>query len=453
MSEEEQLREMMAASIPEPPAAPERAVQARRYAAASARRRTTGVVVGAAAVAAVVLVPFAIGGGGGGPRPGPADPSTPAAATEFACPPKPEQGETPPPVTGDHPLPKGAVAVRLCDSGGLLAQPPLDALTTKVDEVIAAANALPARKPCDAAPWDAGPTWDLAFRYPDGRTQTVRGASHGCGGVAFGDGITYGGRTDANRPLWRFQRLLLEQRESAPAPSVDLPELSCRPRHDLTMMPREKPLTAERAVLCWKFETRSKQPTEHAVIEPDDLAVLLTDFNSAPPSDRRPTDAECNDPDRPDLHIAASNRWGDLLRLDTYCGGFDLGSGYWWPNAESQAILDRLVGSQPREIAAPNARTRPEQVVAIWTDLHNGDERDRAQALWVDPSTAPTGAVELKTGETKQFEPEAGTPAAAYDEVVQVDANGRVAPGDHDEIVFTLVRNGPDETWRILSLD
>ena len=442
-------------------------VVGKRCAAALAVVGVLGLTAACGTDRLVGQVPDGSGGAGN-----PLSSTTPAAGSssssggvdDFSCPPVPGRGETPAPVTGPKELPAGAVAVRICDSGGLFGAAPLDALTAGVPKVVDSVNALPVAARCDAMPMDLGPTWDLVFLYSDGHTQTVRGSTHGCGGVDVGS-VVRGGREDADLPLRLLQRLLWEQRESTPPADVSVAKPGCSDggqENSLgqTFMPLQEPLSMQHAVLCWRFETESEQPAQQAEIRDADLTLLLDDLNSNRTS-KKISEQECVDPDVVHYRIVGVNAWADRLALDGYCGAFDLSgnnSDVWRPNPDSQAILDRLVADHPTAIAAPHQHTAPEQVVAIWADLVNSGNQDRATELWTDPPEIPTGVrIEMKTGQVRSVLADPGTTEAAYHKVVEVSSLYRLVSADgswvdYHEVRFRLGRERADLPWRILEM-
>jgi hypothetical protein len=468
MNESDRLRDVLALAVPEPPPAPGRAASARRRATAARRRRTTAAGVGllgtAAAVVAVVVAPFAMNAGDGATK-APSDPaSSTSPVADFACPPPPAKGESAPPPGGDSPtLSVNPVAVRICDPGGLFGSPPLDALTTSTAEVAAAVNALPVSKECAEVLLDLGPTWDLVFLYPDGSRRTVRGTAHGCGGVQVGT-VTRGDRSNAVQPLRTFQRLLWRQRASAPTPSIDVAQPRCDAGNfekgpGLTTMPLEQPLTAERATLCWKFDSQAEQKPQAAAIPVDDLAVLLQDLNANARNSGTVSEEECRDPAQARWRISGVNAWGDRFELDGWCGVFEVpaenATTHWRPSTETRAILENLTATQPAVIETPDATTPPTRIIELWADLHNAGETSRAAALWHDDAPSPDGRVEVKVESVEHGDPPPEMSAPTALRVVTTLYWVVAAEGSWDEVhemEFIVTRLDPDRTWRIASM-
>jgi hypothetical protein len=225
-------------------------------------------------------------------------------------------------------------------------------------------------------------------------------------------------------------------------------------------MPLQEPLSLRRAALCWRFDSESEQPVQQVAIRDADLAVLLNDLNHNR-TRREATEQECVGPGAAHYWLAGVNAWGDRVSLDGYCGAFAISgndSEVWRPNSMSQGILDRLLTKHPKVIAAPDERTAPEQLVAIWADLVNDGDRARAATLWSDPPAIPPGVrIELKVGEVRSVQAAPGTPQATYQELVEVSSLYRRVPADgtkteYEEVRFTLGRDRADVPWRILGM-
>lgn len=454
MNDESRLRALLTEGVPEPPPVPGRADGARAQAARLRRRRVLGTSVGAAAATAMVLVPLVLIGHGPASRPQPGTPSPTAVAGDFACP-APWVVEDPAPpnpaLDGPTTLPAGAIAVRLCDGRAdrLAGSPPYDALTTRVDQVIADVNRLPVQEPCQVMPMDLGPTLALSFQYPDGHRQVVQLEHHGCGGVTVG-GQVRGGRATAWRPIELFERLLLRQRAGTTPPDLVAP-LGCGDP-DGWIASRRPPLGLTRARLCWRYQTESAQRERSAPIPTDDLDALLDDMDAHTTHDEI-TEDECLAADV-QLAIVGQNAWGDRILLDGYCGAFNLTADngtIWRPSPQSRAILDRLTSSEPLTLADPDAGTPPGQVVALWADLLNTGQAPRAAALWDVTPIASGGTVELKVEEVRRRPDDPGSPPVHRRDVVAlyrvVSADGSWV--DYHSVTFHLSRLDDARPWRI----
>ncbi len=468
MNDESKLHKALQDLVPDPPATPLRAAAARNRAQVARRRRRT--VVASAVAVAVIAVAAPLGlttftGDDSGPTPPPtADRSgeTPAAPDELTCPAVRTDGAPAVDLTGPDELPEGAIAVRLCFPAGFIStQAPIDALTTGVAKVVGSVNALPVEPTPNGCPADGGRTWQLVFQYPDGGTQAVEGASHGCGGVSVGT-VIRGSRATAERPLNRFISLLLAQRASGSPATPPTVDLTCQggpddPDAGLSALPLRTPIDFDHAVLCWSFAIESDQPTLQAAIDPADLAVLLADLNAnTTTTSTVPTDRACA-PTVPNFTILGVTSWGDRMALDGWCSEFNLYGrtpAYWKPGPESQRILDTIVAANPLQIQLPDGGTPPDQVVTRWADLVTAGD-DRADEMWAGTPPAFSGRIEVRPEDRRRFAPIADTPAAAYEKVVEQMALLRQVPSDggwseYHEYRFVLVRNGSDEAWQIL---
>jgi len=459
---DDRLRDALSGLVPEPPATPERAAGARAR-AASGRRGRIAAGVATAAVAAAIVVPFALTGGAdrADQSPLPVTTSTPTpAAGAFVCPPPPADQAVGGPLAGPDTLPDGAIAAGLCFEGGLPWQAPEDSLSTGLQQIVDLINHLPVQPPPGGCPADLGPTWALLFKYPGGGTQLVRGRSYGCGGVDVG-GVTRGDRETGDDPLRMFQDLLWEQRILSRAPQIPVKAPACdhaffEDGPGLTMMTWPSPLQLSRGAVCWRYATHSQQPMNSSELSRDDLDILVEDFN-AHASDGNPPNQSCTQVVT--VAIDGITPWNDELRMDSSCGYFYIYDGeksrWWKPDQQSQAILDRVISSNPLEIPLPSADTAPDEVVNAWVDLFDNDRPERASQLWVgdEPSLVGVDRIELKVDGVSTVDPAPGTAASAYKNVMSVTALYLEVPADADyrERAFTLVRNSSDEPWRILS--
>ncbi|HEX2857655.1 MAG TPA: hypothetical protein VHO26_09290 [Propionibacteriaceae bacterium] len=107
---------------------------------------------------------------------------------------------------------QGAAAVWLCNTNDLGPTVPSDALTSRLDDLAALINSLPA-VPADATcTAELGPHFALLFYYPDGTRSVVAGQLDGCRVIA--------GRRGAQQVIDTFLAWLLDQRRAEPAPAV-----------------------------------------------------------------------------------------------------------------------------------------------------------------------------------------------------------------------------------------
>jgi hypothetical protein len=128
----------------------------------------------------------------GPPPPGPPDPA------RLACPPAAARPE----VTAellDRPggpgpiVPTGAVSARLCIPGDTRWQLGRVMLLKRIDELIAAVNALPGYRPGKMCTKEGGPLYMLVLGYPAGQRVIVGVSDTGCEDVVVGDQIRAGG--------------------------------------------------------------------------------------------------------------------------------------------------------------------------------------------------------------------------------------------------------------------
>lgn len=422
-----------------------------------ARRRRQGIVVGAAAVAvlAAVGVPWAVTRGDGGESaPKPVD--KPKLA-QLKCPAKIDRGTLP----GEpgKPLAKGAVRAVLCPANDRVGdfQAPRDVLETGLDSLVRLVNTeqvLPSSSPCTA---DDGIAWTVLLEYADGKVASVTGENYGCGWLNLGPHeLLSGDEREGAREVYRkYLGLLAAQRETREPPGAKVP-LSCSasgsPAWD-----DPKALGLTHGMLCWKTETLSNTPYQSVPLD-DDLVALI-DADIADRSTRRQNDpggAECNDPLR--VEIVAQNGWGDRMRVSGYgCGLFGGDDWYWRPSAKVQERLDELIEANPEaEIPPPTAADKPDDVVRAWADLLKRGERAKAGSLWaVDPTLPSAGATQVgfKDSTYRRVDPEPGTPAAAYSQVVvMTDAYYWETPEDVRDVDITIVRDSSDQPWQILEV-
>jgi hypothetical protein len=183
----------------------------------------TGSCAGAgrAVIVALVLVLTACSGDGPPERPEGSDASGgsgPATALD-GCPPPTESGDPDP--AFDQPyadlppaVPEDAVAARICAGGGITSQVPADILTTSVDVLVDAVNALPEQER-GFCPADLGPGYRILFDYADGSTFLISAHYAGCEDVVVGSGT----REHPRSPARTFIDLLRAQRAGGRRPT------------------------------------------------------------------------------------------------------------------------------------------------------------------------------------------------------------------------------------------
>lgn len=319
------LRDGLAAAVPTPPEAADRAHRATAKARRGRRLRAAGVL-GTAAVVVGGAVIWSVNGDGSDRASDPAEPPP------VTCPAVPAAG-FPDGATGKvgEGVRPGAVSARLCQGAGTEFDVPDDALVTGVDELTDTVNGLdayPASGPNTACTMDLGPGYQIVFGYPDGSTVVVAGELYGCHTVTIGDDDF---RSDPEALWARYSALLRQQRDaSKPPATTPAADLSCNPQPS----PVGRAAEITEAVYC------SDGPGPAVPIPAADLAVLVADMQTSEPAGITPA---CYTPGR----IVGQTSWGDTVQTSALCGGDrwamedDLA---WNVSPASKAILDRLAG-------------------------------------------------------------------------------------------------------------
>lgn len=320
------LRDGLAAAVPTPPEAADRA----RRATAKARRGRQLRAAGVLGVAAAVVggaVAWTVSSGD--------EPDRAADGTKdvsVTCPEPSTEAPFPSKATGKagDGLPPGATTARLCQGQGTEIDVPLDALDTGIDDLTDAVNGLdpyPAWSTDSACTMDLGPGYQIVFGYPDGSTTTVTGELYGCRAVTI-DGEDVRGNPEV---LWAHYAALLRQQRDASDPPVATPaaNLAC---DQIGMSPVGRAADMTEAVYC------SDVPGPGVPIPAEDLAVLVEDMRKSEPAGMTPA---CYTPGR----IVGQTTWGDTVQTSALCGGdrWSLEDDLAWPvTPGSKAILDRL---------------------------------------------------------------------------------------------------------------
>lgn len=336
----DELRDLLHAAVPEPPAAPDRATGARERHRRQRRRRTyAAATVAATVVAVLAAVPALLSG----------DDSTPSPA-----PPVPSEGCPAPdtPADGADRLPDDPVSIRLCPGTAVAFDAPEDALVgAAAQTVVALANTQATA--ADTAACDDGNAYLLRFLYPDGHAQVVTVAP-GCGHLRIGSTL----HEDGDAALAKFLQELHEQRRATDPPDG----LAVRPGCDVG--PEEtSPLGGHPVALATLCTARSSVPVTER-----ELRVLQDDVRpegSGPPIP----------PELVGVAMVGSTEWGDLER-------FTVGTD-WWPGPEARRVLDRLVDAAGDPELRTDASATPEEVVAAFVGLLNVDDSAHAMALWM----------------------------------------------------------------------
>jgi len=463
MNDEQHLREILSAAVPEPPGSSDRATLARVY-AATRRRRRIGVGATAAAVLAALVVPFTLVDRTG--EPAEQEPTVEPGSVD--CPPVRHWRTQPnPPLEGADTLEPGAVAVRLCNPYGAYWQAPADALVTDVDRMIELVNALEfeARQPRDRVCNVMGSTfnWEMQFQYADGETRLVRGSPAGCGYVEIGGAQ----RVGAGKAADRFIKLLGEQRSAMEPPAnldipLPCPNYSTDTGNEFSVMPAPLPIELHEAVVCWQRELHTELPSARASTTDAQLRTLLNDLNTRAARNDPARAEECTDPSLPRIELIGTGPWGDRIHLRADCWVFSFGDSEEWtwrPGPAARELLDELVETHPQPIPLPGPDVAADVTVSTWVDLVNSGQRERGERLWVTPPDLPAefDQIAFKGEELQKVTPEPGAPESAYTQVMENLALYRVVPtgggyGDYHQVRFILVRNNSDQPWRILSM-
>lgn len=363
MSDDQWLRERLAAAVPEAPTEPGRAGAARER-HRRAVRRTAAIVTSAAVVLiAAVVTPLAVSGGGGGTDRGVA-PAT--SQTTGSC---PRKALTRADLSGAGALPPGATWVRLCQGGGAPGlQAPVDALTGYAAQTLAAeVDGQPRQPDHPLCPQNIGMGYTLVFGYPDGTARPVIGEwNYGCGDLYVGHGARSGGRT----LLKDFVTALRTQRASQPAPSVPPGSPTCGQALG-DPFPADAKDTAQ-AVLCAQYSTVTTHGGKETVtgsgppsalpIPAADLRTLLDDWTSRRGGARQPLPTQncpgalpwATESHELSWQIDGVTAWGDATEIQSGPFGewMDHSGNRSWllgcPSAASEQILDRLLAKVPK---------------------------------------------------------------------------------------------------------
>jgi hypothetical protein len=338
MSDEKWLREGLADAVPEPPINPDRASAAERL--ARRRRRTTALaVVGTAgAVAAAAVLTATLASGGDDPDRDAVDTASEGPSFVVECPPiKVDKGgvaeeseiDQPDPDAPDA-VPEGATSARLCQGPGTTFGVPDEALTTGVDDLVAAVNDLEPTGPPEVCTLELGPGYRIAFGYDDGSTFVVSGRLYGCQSVVVGSGY----RTSPEAAQAAFLELL-DAQQAAIGDESDAADLACADAESAAGVDIAS-LTA--AIVCIDDGSGTQIS---ATIEPADLAFLVEDMATH----QSTSVLRCGLPP-PWPTIVGTDAAGSLVSIFSECGTsfWRLPNGKaWMPSDDAVAILDRLV--------------------------------------------------------------------------------------------------------------
>jgi hypothetical protein len=320
---EEQLRDVLARVVPDPPdtvADPAPVVRAARV-----RGRMQVAVV--AGVVAAVAVGGVMGGRAllddGSAPPVAGEPSI--SADPYGALPCPDVDELP--VNG--PLPERIVAVRFCavPFNGVPASPgPSDALVEDLDSFRDAVAALPVADPSRCAAVDVLPTDSrLLFQLAGGSPATVP--------TGFCQDVTVAGRSvDAADVTQAFLAALDQQRDDFPYAAGSRPPLDCQ--SPATTGPAEPARDSlVEAVMC------PAGPHRGEPLDQDGLALLRDGWQQARP-EREPCSGGVPTPD-----IVAGTDRGDVVRLSGQCDHLQFSSWHLGVTYELPVNVDDLNAS------------------------------------------------------------------------------------------------------------
>lgn len=467
MNDEQHLRDLLAAAVPEPPVSADRAARARAYAATRGRRR---MAVGAAAAAVLVAMalPFALTNDNDNELRESENRDPTVEPGSVDCPAVRDwRTEPDPTLKGAPTLESGAVAVRLCNPYGAYWQAPADALITDADRMVELVNSLEpeARAPGDRyCPAVGSPfNWEMQFQYANGTTRLIRGSGAGCGYLEIGRAQYLGAERVANR----FLTLLGRQRSaSEPPASINLalpcPDYAADTGTEFSPLPIELPLALTDAVICWQRELNTELPPARAPLTSAQRDSLLAALNAESEQGNPVSSEECTESVELRIALIGSTPWGDRVHLRSDCGVFAIGDDERWtwrPGPAARQILDELIATHPQEIPLPDADAAADITVSTWVDLVNAGQRERADRLWITPPQLPAEfeKIAFKGEELRTVTPEPGSPESAYAQVKENLALYSLVPTgggyvEYRQMRFLLVRNTSTEPWRILSM-
>lgn len=344
---EDLLRARLAESVPVAPASPGRSSAARRYAT---RRRRTRIAGATAAVATVLAAPFTVAalldGSSETSDLGVATAPPPSVERPFRC--AADRERAPDPTHDLEEVPAGALLARVCPTGiggSAVWSPPLDALTTNVDSLVATVNALPPQTE-EFCQGSGGIGYALTLQYDDGGLVTIRGDTSGCSEVVLGDTV----RAGATNLLETYFDLLRAQRrqESPPAQvaPASCPEVSDEPFVSPMAMTKMPEFSV--AMVCAETIAGRRLAAE---LTSRQVAVVKADLaeRSLPQGATQPR-RDCTFPAR-QVFILGSNVWGDRRALFGTCSdGAGLEFAYdvadqpmiWRPSARVERLLVSL---------------------------------------------------------------------------------------------------------------
>lgn len=278
----------------------------------------------------------------------PAPPSAEAPSTSVVeCPEGPATGFVPadrpaPDLPGE--VPAGATSARLCAGGEEYAQvtPPRDALTVGVETLVRAVNQQPPVGPPGHCARQSGPTYRMAFGYPDGSRFVVAGTLARCSPLVVGNGW----RADSSPPLQTFIRRLRAQRSTRqpPGPTTAPGRLTCGQRSDYAWTwPLHQPNDLASAILCYG-QPNHPRLARRVTVPPRQLSVLIASMRTdtvsvvgllrCPPWPGR------------EFWLVGESAWGDPIAARKLCEGIPVRGGREWaPHERARRVVDRLISA------------------------------------------------------------------------------------------------------------
>lgn len=279
----------------------------------------------------------------------PADPEQPASPPSASAPTEPKHPTRPPSTAGcpddltpDLPaqgVPAGAIALRICPAGvpELMLIPPNDELTTRLDEVIAKINALPAGGPDQVCTSEMGPAYRLVFTYRGRTPVVVDGQLYGCRILGSPQRFRNGADKILTELVDRWTKQRAAQGEYAPPPR---PNPWCLGGPFVGSVLPVVVTTAVAAHACVYDQAGSASARVERTLSAAQFEVVRADLGARV----RSVGQTC---DLAPKAIVLANLYGDLLTLSgSTCGRWYYTEGNvpreWDPGPAAKAILERL---------------------------------------------------------------------------------------------------------------
>ena len=265
-------------------------------------------------------------------------------------------------------LREGAQSVKLCPGPpivtydgtilGVGIQSP-EVLTTRVDDLVDAVNALKSFPSETLCLMDAGPRLTYWFMYPDGDARAVTFENFGCENLIVGPDTQ---RAEGNRVAQLFTEALLSQRAATSPPQAPTKAPGCRGllSQPGTTLP-SAPVELVSASLCVEAGPSRVREAEvpAAMLDRLDRGLLAEEMRGD----------GCTRPPRRPAVLIGYNSWGDLLRyfIDA-CGRVSVPRTPGWLRREEQAfrlspelgaLLDALPLGPVTLVTSPTMQTLP----------------------------------------------------------------------------------------------